>query len=107
LLKTHSTTSQAIEVGRLMGAKFTLLTHFSQRYAKIPVFGDQFRDNVGVAFDNMRVGPQHLARLPHLVPALKLMFAEHYEDMEARTQRRQYRQKLLEEVAHNTPSPAS
>ena len=23
-----------------MGAKFTLLTHFSQRYGKIPLFGE-------------------------------------------------------------------
>lgn len=53
--KKHSTTSEAIEVGRAMGAKFTLLTHFSQRYAKIPLFNDKFSASVGIAFDNMRV----------------------------------------------------
>ena len=34
--RNHSTTSQAIEIGRRMNAKFILLTHFSQRSAKVP-----------------------------------------------------------------------
>ncbi|KAI9845937.1 MAG: hypothetical protein M1837_004473 [Sclerophora amabilis] len=41
LAKKHSTTSEAIEVGLNMEAKRILLTHFSQRYQKIPVM-DQF-----------------------------------------------------------------
>lgn len=55
LTKMHSTTSQAIEVGRNMNARHILLTHFSQRYAKIPRFNDNFGDNIGIAFDNMQV----------------------------------------------------
>jgi ribonuclease Z len=55
VVKMHSTTSQAIEVGRRMNAKYTLLTHFSQRYAKLPRFNENFSDNVGIAFDNMLV----------------------------------------------------
>ena len=35
--KKHSTTSEAIAVGVAMGARRVLLTHFSQRYQKIPV----------------------------------------------------------------------
>ena len=35
--KNHSTTSEAVAVGRSMGAKRIILTHFSQRYQKIPV----------------------------------------------------------------------
>ncbi|EOD44946.1 putative trna processing endoribonuclease protein [Neofusicoccum parvum UCRNP2] len=35
--KKHSTTSEAIAIGARMRAKMTLLTHFSQRYQKIPV----------------------------------------------------------------------
>lgn len=54
LIKMHSTTSQAIDIGRKMKAKFTLLTHFSQRYAKIPNLTNHYED-VGVAFDNMQV----------------------------------------------------
>ena len=50
-----STTSQAIDVGVRMGARFVILTHFSQRYAKVPLFTDDFSNRVGIAFDNMRV----------------------------------------------------
>lgn len=54
-IKLHSTTSQAIEAGNKMDARFILLTHFSQRYAKLPRFSDSFTDRVGIAFDNMKV----------------------------------------------------
>jgi len=50
-----STTSQAIDVGLRMKARFIILTHFSQRYAKVPLFTEDFSSNVGFAFDNMRV----------------------------------------------------
>jgi ribonuclease Z len=53
--KLHSTTSQAIKVGLRMGAKFTLLTHFSQRYVKLPRLNANFTKDVGIAFDNMQV----------------------------------------------------
>ncbi|KAI9878649.1 MAG: hypothetical protein M1830_000320 [Pleopsidium flavum] len=36
LAKKHSTTSEALGVGVAMGARRVLLTHFSQRYQKIP-----------------------------------------------------------------------
>ena len=36
MAKKHSTTSEALGVGKAMGAKRVLLTHFSQRYQKIP-----------------------------------------------------------------------
>jgi ribonuclease Z len=35
--KKHSTTSEALGIGAQMGAKAVVLTHFSQRYQKIPV----------------------------------------------------------------------
>ena len=54
-LKLHSTTSQAIDVGNKMNAKFILLTHFSQRYAKVPKIEGDLAPNVGIAFDNMQV----------------------------------------------------
>ena len=38
--KKHSTTSEAIAVGRAMNAKRIILTHFSQRYQKLPVIRD-------------------------------------------------------------------
>lgn len=60
--KMHSTTSQAIQVGKDMDAKNIILTHFSQRYAKLPRFNDNFAGNVSIAFDNM------LVRLFSLLP---------------------------------------
>ncbi|OJD30725.1 ribonuclease z [Diplodia corticola] len=35
--KKHSTTSEALAIGARMRARMTLLTHFSQRYQKLPV----------------------------------------------------------------------
>uniref|UniRef100_A0A8C2CPY1 Zinc phosphodiesterase ELAC protein 2 n=1 Tax=Cyprinus carpio TaxID=7962 RepID=A0A8C2CPY1_CYPCA len=53
--KRHSTTSQAIGIGMKMNAEFIVLNHFSQRYAKIPLFSDDFNSKVGISFDHMRV----------------------------------------------------
>ena len=50
-----STTTEAIESGVKMDAKFIMLTHFSQRYPKIPVFSEQFTKYTGIAFDHMKV----------------------------------------------------
>lgn len=40
LAKKHSTTGEALTVASLMRAKNVILTHFSQRYQKIPVMGN-------------------------------------------------------------------
>ncbi|XP_060580686.1 zinc phosphodiesterase ELAC protein 2-like [Ruditapes philippinarum] len=66
--KRHCTTGQAIEVGKKMNAKYTLLTHFSQRFPKIPEFSDKFTENVGFSFDFMQVRPSQL-RLIHMFKA--------------------------------------
>lgn len=91
IIKMHSTTSQAIEIGERMNATHTLLTHFSQRYAKLPRFNDNFADNIGIAFDNMQVKLDELPLLPLLNPALQIMFAEHTEEMENKAFKRQMR----------------
>lgn len=44
--KKHSTMSEAIGVALAMGAKSLLLTHFSQRYQKIPELATLSRDRV-------------------------------------------------------------
>uniref|UniRef100_A0A672HZN3 Zinc phosphodiesterase ELAC protein 2 n=1 Tax=Salarias fasciatus TaxID=181472 RepID=A0A672HZN3_SALFA len=87
--KRHSTTSQAIAVGVKMNADFILLNHFSQRYAKIPLFSQDLDQRVGVSFDHMRVGLDELKLLPRLLPALKALFAEDIEEMEDRRDRRE------------------
>ena len=40
IAKKHSTISEAVGVGVEMGARRIILTHFSQRYSKIPTMGD-------------------------------------------------------------------
>ena len=54
ILKMHSTFVEAVETAKSANAKFTILTHFSQRYAKIPVFDDfEKEENVACAWDFM------------------------------------------------------
>ncbi|XP_030646075.1 zinc phosphodiesterase ELAC protein 2 isoform X1 [Chanos chanos] len=89
--KRHSTTSQAIEIGMKMNAEFIMLNHFSQRYAKIPLFNADFNDKVGISYDHMRIRLGHFQVLPKLIPPLKALFAEEIEEMEERRERRQMR----------------
>lgn len=64
--KKHSTTSEALAVGMAMGARRVVLTHFSQRYQKIPVMdtidglnvpleADEVNDDVPVGLDQSEV----------------------------------------------------
>ncbi|XP_066877949.1 zinc phosphodiesterase ELAC protein 2 isoform X1 [Kogia breviceps] len=90
--KTHSTTSQAIGVGMRMNAGFVMLNHFSQRYAKIPLFSPDFNEKVGIAFDHMKVSLGDLPTVPKLLTPLKALFAGELEEMEGRRERRELRQ---------------
>ncbi|KAI0480185.1 hypothetical protein GGR56DRAFT_624947 [Xylariaceae sp. FL0804] len=90
--KKHSTTSEAVGVGRRMGARRVLLTHFSQRYQKLPnmvdvraepppVVGGQTETEKGkkdevvlVAFDYMRVRLGDFRKAQAFVPAVQKMF---------------------------------
>jgi len=82
-IKKHSTITEAVQVGEDMGAKFTLLTHFSQRYAKMAVIDEvKGKDNVGVTMDNLVVGPNNLHMIKNTYPAFKRFLWEHYNDME-------------------------
>uniref|UniRef100_A0A3P8YQK3 Zinc phosphodiesterase ELAC protein 2 n=1 Tax=Esox lucius TaxID=8010 RepID=A0A3P8YQK3_ESOLU len=92
--KRHSTTSQAIGIGMKMNAEFIMLNHFSQRYAKIPLFSEDFNDRVGISFDHMRVSIRFgdFKILPRLIPPLKSLFAEEIGEMEERREKRELRQ---------------
>ncbi|KAH0541976.1 hypothetical protein FGG08_003608 [Glutinoglossum americanum] len=46
--KKHSTTSEALGVGVAMGARRVILTHFSQRYQKIPVMDSVEGQDLGI-----------------------------------------------------------
>ncbi|KAG5676053.1 hypothetical protein PVAND_005907 [Polypedilum vanderplanki] len=86
-IKMHSTVSQAIDVGKKMRARYVILTHFSQRYAKIPLMEKNF-ENVAIAFDNMEVTLNDLPMMYLMYEPLKVMFADHYEQMEEKKDRR-------------------
>ncbi|XP_052051020.1 zinc phosphodiesterase ELAC protein 2 isoform X2 [Apodemus sylvaticus] len=89
--KTHSTTSQAINVGMQMNAEFIMLNHFSQRYAKIPLFSPDFNEKVGIAFDHMKVCFGDFPTVPKLIPPLKALFADDIEEMVERREKRELR----------------
>uniref|UniRef100_A0A8C5QS61 Zinc phosphodiesterase ELAC protein 2 n=1 Tax=Leptobrachium leishanense TaxID=445787 RepID=A0A8C5QS61_9ANUR len=101
--KTHSTTSQAINVGVKMNADFIILNHFSQRYAKLPLFSSDFSDKVGISFDHMKVTLSDLPLIPKLVNPLKVLFAEDLEELEERRERRELR--LLKESLQEEDQP--
>ncbi|OTA60009.1 hypothetical protein K449DRAFT_384770 [Hypoxylon sp. EC38] len=90
IAKKHSTMSEAIDVGRRMGARRILLTHFSQRYQKVPIMeenleiredaeGDkkaQLDEVILVAFDYMRVKLGDFRKAQAFLPALQKLFED-------------------------------
>lgn len=76
LFKMHSITREAIEVGMSAGVYRIILTHFSQRYPKIPVFDESYTSKACIAFDMMSVNLADLPLLPSLVPAFKMLFQD-------------------------------
>lgn len=77
--KKHSTTAEAMAVGKECNAYRVILTHFSQRYPKFPqglgINGNGSEDSssllAGVAFDGMRVPLALLPKLPRLLPRIE------------------------------------
>lgn len=76
IMKNHSITKEAIEVGMSAGVYRIILTHFSQRYPKIPVFDESYTNKTCIAFDMMSVNLADLPVLPKLLPALKMLFQD-------------------------------
>ncbi|ONK67177.1 uncharacterized protein A4U43_C06F16930 [Asparagus officinalis] len=74
ITKNHSTTKEAIAVGASAGAYRVVLTHFSQRYPKVPVFDEVHMDRTCIAFDLMSVNAADLHVLPKVLPYLKVLF---------------------------------
>lgn len=103
-VKMHSTVSQAIEQGRRMNARYTVLTHFSQRYAKLPRIEMALAQNVGIAFDNMEVTETDLRHMHLLYPTLKSLFAEHCEEMEQKAIKRAFKAERANQSRPSSPS---
>lgn len=74
IARNHSTTGEAIEVGNTAGVYRIILTHFSQRYPKIPVFDESYMHKTCIAFDMMSINFADLHVLPRVLPYLKLLF---------------------------------
>ena len=62
--KSHCTTSEAVDVGRRMRAKEIVLTHFSQRYPRVPVLDPERAQHFCVAFDGMVLNRATVSVLP-------------------------------------------
>lgn len=74
IARNHSTTKEAIEVGESANVYRIILTHFSQRYPKIPVFDEEHMHKTSIAFDMMSINVADLPVLPKVLPYLKLLF---------------------------------
>lgn len=78
VLKRHSTIGEALGVASEMQAKCVVLTHFSQRYPKIPPVPTtvDLSSLVIFAFDSMKLTAQNLQLASELIPALRMLFPE-------------------------------
>jgi ribonuclease Z len=81
--KKHSTSTEAVKVGKKMNAKSTILWHFSQRYHKIPIMNEVINyNNVGVSFDNMIIKRNDLEIIPLFNETIKSLFRKEHELIE-------------------------
>ncbi|PHT46901.1 hypothetical protein CQW23_16059 [Capsicum baccatum] len=74
IARNHSTIKEAIEVGDSAGAYRVILTHFIQRYPKVPALDEVSMQTTCIAFDLMSVNLADLPVLPKVLPYLKLLF---------------------------------
>jgi len=84
-VKRHTTFTEAVKVAQEMKAKNAIMTHFSQRYAKIPTLEEfEVAENVGIAFDFTTVTPKTVNVIQQTYPALKILFKEAINDVRSR-----------------------
>ncbi|KAI8388141.1 beta-lactamase-like protein [Radiomyces spectabilis] len=79
IAKRHSTTSEAIDVGKRMNARYTLLNHFSQRYPKVPALSDD-QNNVCISFDLMALPIKQLERLKKFTETIRFMLRDNEDE---------------------------
>lgn len=87
--KKHSTVSQAVSQGAKMNAKYTILTHFSQRY-RLPRLNRPLPHNVTVAMDNMELVESDLPLSHHLYNVLRSIYQEQMDELDAKAGRRNF-----------------
>ena len=89
--KMHCTFGEALKISSQMKPEFTLMTHFSSRYPRIPsvLMDDRLHSRVGIALDCMSVRLKELDSLHADLPVMKEIFTHilgtESEDKEERT----------------------
>ncbi len=80
--KMHCTIGEALKVASEMDSKFTIMTHFSCRYPKIPtaLVDERVGPKVGVALDCMSIGLKDLHSLCIDLPVMKKIFSHVTEE---------------------------
>lgn len=91
--KGHSTFSQAVDIGRQMGATHVLLNHFSQRYPKLPKLAkprplptngeaaDDLKEPiVSISFDLMSIRVGDMWKMAYYMEPLSELFADAEEE---------------------------
>jgi len=81
-LKRHSTVGEALQVAVDMKAKAVILTHFSQRYPKVPPVARKHNAPIVFAFDFLRVTPENLLVAADLTQAMRLLYSEEAAEMD-------------------------
>jgi ribonuclease Z len=75
----HTTVRDAAASGHRMRARCTILTHFSQRFPRVPALEEAA--SVGVAFDFMTVRASDMPHLHRLHAALRDIYPEAEDDV--------------------------
>lgn len=81
--KMHCTTSEALDVGKHMRAGEIVLTHFSQRYPRVPVLDPAREQRFCVAFDGMVLNDSTVAALPAAAKLLSQVLEPKTEEEDA------------------------
>lgn len=79
-LKRHCTVGEALDIATRMNAKSVILSHFSQRFPKIPPVSGPSAEEPEIpiifAFDYLRITPQNIVAASKITPALRLLYPE-------------------------------
>lgn len=87
--KSHSTVSQAVDQGIKMNARFTVLTHFSQRY-RLPRLNRPLPPNVMIACDNMELVASDFPLSRHLYNVIRSVYQRQLDEYDAKANTRKY-----------------
>lgn len=93
--KRHTTTNQAIQIRDRMNAKFLILTHFSGRFAKLPLKSEKFDERTGVAFDFLTVNANNMRKSAYFKDILEILYKEDIEHSLSEIEKRNEKNELI------------